>query len=474
LSFRPRSVRLRLTLWYAGALALLLAAFSGTVYVLVRASLLHEVEERAEQSLAVMERLLVDDPSGIDEIEEHGVVTCFAVLVPGEAARASTGWRREGLPDPATVAARSGNTRVTSGSGRRFATAHGTHAGPAGPLTIVVAVDEEPVLAHLRTLALVLLVGFPAAIVGAVVGGSLLAKRALAPVGTMADAAARITAERLSERLPVGNADDEFGRLASVFNQTLARLEDAFERLRRFTADASHELRTPLTALRSVGEVALRAPDFHASCRDTVESMLEESERLTRLVDELLMLTRESTEAYRARFAPVDVGELTRGVVELFRALAEEKGQRISVAVECPHTVTGDASTLRHALINLVDNAVKYTPRGGSIAVAVRANQAGDVLVEVADTGPGIAPEHHAQVFERFYRVDEDRSRITGGAGLGLAIARWAADLNGGTVELDSTPGAGSTFRLRVPSGLAITSNRATGAGPTLPTGGRT
>jgi heavy metal sensor kinase len=325
---------------------------------------------------------------------------------------------------------------------------------PDPPLTVIVAVDEEPVLAHLRRLALVLLFGFPAAIAAAIAGGSLLAKRVLAPVGALADAAGRITADRLSERLPIGNLDDEFGRLAAVFNHTLARLEEAFERLRRFTADASHELRTPLTALRSVGEVALRAPDFHARCRDTIASMLEESERLTQLVEGLLVLTRESADGYRARSARVELGGLAAEVVELLRALAEEKDQHLDVCVEDALVVQADPGTLRQALINLVDNALKYTPRQGAIRVRIHAGDANDAIVEVSDDGPGIPPEHHARIFERFYRVDADRSRATGGAGLGLAIARWAVELNGGRIELQSAPGQGSTFRVRIPRAL--------------------
>jgi heavy metal sensor kinase len=451
LNLRPRSIRVRLTLGYALALATILAAFSVAVFLLVRASLLHEVQERAEQSLAVVQRLVVDGAQEADEIEEHGIVALFALQHEGAAGYVSTAWRRQGLPEPYSLATEPRLRRWRSDDGRSYAIAGAASAAAGQPLTILVAVDEDPVLEHLRTLGLVLLLGFPAAIAAAVIGGSLLAKRMLSPVGAMADAAGRITAERLSERLPIEDAEDEFGRLAGVFNQTLARLQDAFERLQRFTADASHELRTPLTALRSVGEVALRAPDFHQRSRETIVSMLEESERLTQLVDGLLMLTRESTEAYRARFAPVDLGKLSSEVVELLRALSEEREQRLDALAEGDVVVHGDHGTLRQALINLVDNAIKYTPRGGSIRVHVHPAGGADVVVQVSDTGPGIAEEHRHRIFERFYRVDHDRSRSTGGAGLGLAIARWAAELNGGRIELESTPGEGSTFTLRVP-----------------------
>ncbi len=461
---RLRSVRVRLTLWYACVLALILAGFSGAVYLLVRNSLLHEVAERAEQGRAVLEGLAAEAPMEPAEIEEHAIVPLFALQHEGGPGYASTAWRRQGLPDVSRLVDGSSLRRWTSTSGASYAIASATKDVDGQRLAIAVAVDEGPALEHLRTLALVLLLGLPAAIAAAVVGGSLLAKRALSPVGAMAAAAARITAERLSERLPIEDPDDEFGRLAGVFNQTLARLQDAFERLRRFTADASHELRTPLTALRSVGEVALRAPDFHDRCRDTVASMLEESERLTQLVDGLLTLTRESTDAFRARFAGVELGSLSTEVVELFRPLAEEGGQRLELRIEIAVSIHGDRITLRQALVNLVDNALKYTPRGGSIQVVVRA-EGDDALVEVVDDGPGIAEQHRELVFDRFYRIDDDRSRTSGGAGLGLAIARWAVELNGGRIELDSAPGRGSTFRLRIPRLSAAAAARTTSEG---------
>jgi signal transduction histidine kinase len=162
------------------------------------------------------------------------------------------------------------------------------------------------------------------------------------------------------------------------------------------------------------------------------------------------MLTRESTETYRARFTAVDAGALSLEVVELLRALAEEKAQSLEARVAVDLTVRGDRATLRQALVNLVDNAIKYTPRGGSIRVSARAG-AREVIVEVADDGPGLAAAHREKVFERFYRVDDARSRATGGAGLGLAIARWAVELNGGRIELESDLGKGSTFRVHLP-----------------------
>jgi heavy metal sensor kinase len=266
----------------------------------------------------------------------------------------------------------------------------------------------------------------------------------------MAATARRITAESLAERLPVENPEDEFGRLATVFNDTLSRLQDSFERLRRFTADASHELRTPLTAIRSVGEVALQSQRDPAAYREVIGSMLEEVDRLTRLVENLLTLTRAESGRIQPRREAVDVGVLATSVADHLRILAEEKDQRLSVDVHGDVKAECDPATLRQGLVNLVDNAIKYTPAKGLIDVDVTHGPSGEVVVEVRDTGPGIPAQHRERVFERFYRVDAARARESGGMGLGLAIARWAVEANGGRIELESEEGQGSVFRMIV------------------------
>jgi len=292
--------------------------------------------------------------------------------------------------------------------------------------------------------------GLPAAILAGFAGGWFLSGRVLAPIRAMADAAEGITQERLADRLPVGNPEDEFGRLATVVNAMLGRIEDAFERLRRFTSDASHELRTPLTAIRIVGEGALVEPRDAAGYRQTISSILEEADRLTAMIEDLLLLAREDSDAYRGRFEPVDLGGLASDVADVLRPVSDECGQTLGCSAEPEVLVRGDRTILRQAIVNLVDNAIRYTPRGGAIELRVRARDgAGEVVV--ADSGPGIAPEHREKVFERFYRIEKDRSRSTGGAGLGLPIARWAVDLHGGRLDLESEVGRGSTFRIRVP-----------------------
>jgi heavy metal sensor kinase len=299
-------------------------------------------------------------------------------------------------------------------------------------------------------LGAVLAFGLPLAVALSAAGGYLIAHRSLSPMSQIAARARQITAESLGGRLPVPNPHDELGQLATVFNATLARLENSFAELRRFTADASHELRTPLTALRAVGEAALRSDAGDPkSLREALSSMLEETRRLSDLVDALLLLARADTSGVSPSLEQVDLTGLVNEVRETLLVLAEEKNQQIGTIAE-KVTVLADRELLRLALLNLVHNAIRYSAEGLMISLRVR-RQETNAVAEVIDQGPGVAPEHQLKIFERFYRVDKARSRASGGAGLGLAIARWAIERQGGHIELESQPGRGSLFRIVMP-----------------------
>jgi heavy metal sensor kinase len=301
--------------------------------------------------------------------------------------------------------------------------------------------------AQLRDLALILVLGLPIAVAVAGVGGYVLARRALAPIERMTSHARTITAERLNDRLPVDNPDDEMGRLAAVFNQTLGRLEQSFEQMRRFTADVSHQLRTPLTAIRSVGEVGLRAGRRdEASYRAIIGSMLEETDRLSVLVDRLLSLSRAETHQSTLTPDSVSLVELAEDVVGHLGVLAEEKGQSLSVDATGRPTAVIDRVVLRQALINLVDNAIKFTPPGGQVSVRVTSDD-GTAVVDVTDTGPGIPSEARERIFDRFFRGDE---LAASGTGLGLSIAKGAVEANGGQLTLERSDAQGTTFRIRL------------------------
>jgi heavy metal sensor kinase len=292
--------------------------------------------------------------------------------------------------------------------------------------------------------------GLPVTVLLVAGTGYLVAAGALKPVDSMAQRAAQITAEQLNERLHIENPDDELGQLGTAFNATLARLERSFDQLRRFTADASHELRTPLTAIQSVGEVSLQMAGDVEHYRDAIGSMLEETNRLAQLVDSLLTMAR--ADAGRIKLYPVEinVADLADETVGLLEVLAEEKRQTIRIDGERSITITADRTILRQALVNLVHNAVKYSPENGQIQLHIRETEK-DAVIEVKDSGPGIAPEHRKRIFERFYRVDKSRTRSAGGAGLGLSIAEWAVSVHGGRIEVQCEPGPGSTFRIWLP-----------------------
>jgi heavy metal sensor kinase len=317
-----------------------------------------------------------------------------------------------------------------------------------------VTSPEERVEQELGEILVVLVLGLPPIVALAGVGGYVLARRALAPIDHLGAEARRITAERLHERLSVPNQRDEIGRLAAVINETLARLESSFEQLRRFTADASHELRTPLSVIRGIGEINLRETRTPAEYKDAMGSMLEEVDRLTRLVDSLLQLSRGDAGTVRLSREAVDLGQVARDVVASLGILAEERQQRLRVDAADHVRVLADRLVLRDAVTNVIDNAIKYSPNGSTIDVRVQRDGARGA-VSVIDEGPGIPVEHRERIFDRFYRIDEGRSRELGGTGLGLAIARWAVETNGGYISVDSTD-RGSVFRIVIP--LAVPS----------------
>jgi heavy metal sensor kinase len=308
---------------------------------------------------------------------------------------------------------------------------------------------EERIEQQLGEILVVLALGLPVTVVLAGVGGYVLARRALAPIDHLAGEARRITADRLHERLSVPNAHDEIGRLAAVINETFARLESSFEQLRRFTADASHELRTPLSVIRGIGELGLGETRTPAEYKEAMGSMLEEVDRLTRLVDTLLQLSRGDAGTIRLSREVFDLGDLARDVASSLGLLADERQQRLDVVATPNVRVSADRLVLRDAVTNLVDNAIKYSPEASTISIHVDGDPAYATMT-VADEGAGISPEHRDRIFDRFYRIDEGRAREMGGTGLGLAIAKWAVEANGGHIALESTS-KGSVFRISLP-----------------------
>lgn len=314
-----------------------------------------------------------------------------------------------------------------------------------------VALPESMRDAQLRSIVMRLVGAVIAATVIAWLLATLLAKTWLRSVDAAAESAHRIgSGETLRERLFVPEDEDEIARLARAFNELLDKLESAHGTQQRFLADASHELRTPLTVLRGEIEVALRRERPAKEYREVLESSREEIERLARLTENLLSLARSDAGEGLVTREPVDLAALCERVRESMNAAAEEK--RIQLAVEASEAlfVNGDADTLERVCLNLVENAIRYSPAGESVTLRA-AHQNGEAVLSVIDTGPGIGAEHLPHLFERFYRVDKARSRDHGGAGLGLAIVEALVKAHGGSVAVSSVVGRGTTFTVRLP-----------------------
>jgi heavy metal sensor kinase len=315
---------------------------------------------------------------------------------------------------------------------------------------LLVAESLDQLNGSVHSLLVVLVLLGPTALVAAGAGGWWLARKALLPVAQMTEQAATIGLEQLHARVPVPRTSDELGRLALTLNAMLDRLERGVNRERRFLADASHELRTPLAIMRSELEVSLRSRRLSGEARDVLLSATEEVERMSRIVDNLLTLARIDEGRLELDKAEVDLHSLAGDVVEDLRPLAVAR--RVEVEVSGDDAVVGaDRQRLHLAVRNLVENAVKYSEPGGRVRVSVWGEMREKGLT-VTDTGPGIPPEVLPNIFDRFVRVDDARSRDLGGSGLGLAIFREIVEAHGGRVWAESDLGRGSSFSLALPS----------------------
>lgn len=447
--WRSHSVRVRLTFWYVGAMVVVLGVYIGAVYIFVSRNESEDFNRQLRQDFTLVYASLyiedgeyrLDEPERIDPDFPLPWVQVWrgdrtVVVLRNSEARARQVPESRSIPE--------GIAELDTIGGRmRILTQRGAFSNSR--VVIQVGRLEAPMRAELRDLALIFFLGLPVAVAVAGIGGYVLARRALAPIERMTDHARTITAERLHDRLPVDNPEDEMGRLAAVFNETLGRLEQSFEQMRRFTSDVSHQLRTPLTAIRSVGEVGLRGGHRdEAAYRGIIGSMLEETDRLAALVDRLLTLSRSEMHEAPLSEVPVNLVELAEDVVAHLGVLAEEKGQSLSVDAIGRPTALADRVVLRQALINLVDNAIKFTPQGGRVSIRVSGSE-GRAVIDVSDTGPGIPSGARERIFDRFYRGDENASA---GTGLGLSIAKGAVEANGGELTLAHSDADGTTFRI--------------------------
>jgi heavy metal sensor kinase len=454
------SVRRTLTLWYVAAMIVVLGVYVAAVFSFVSRSMSQGLDQQLRRDFQWAAATVYQTRDGIftwtdpqEIVAEEELPWVQVWSEQGELLFANSEAERRRIPETRELALRTDTTSdapaifSTPGAPTRVLSRRGSIG--AQPVVIQVARSEAAMRQALRELLLVLVLGLPIAVALAGLGGYTLARRALAPVERMTERARSITAARLSDRLPVAHPDDEMGRLATVFNETLARLEGSFEQMRQFTADVSHELRTPLTAIRSVGEVGLREHRSGAEYRSIIGSMLEEADRLASLVDLLLTLSRAEMGESNVSRDDIDLHVLADEVVSHLGVLAEEKKQSITVECSGAAHASGDRLVIRQALINLVDNAIKFSPAGGRISIHV-AETPRDVVIDVIDTGPGIDSESRTRIFDRFYRTATATSAAPG-SGLGLSIAKGAVEANAGRLTLESSTADGSTFRITLP-----------------------
>jgi heavy metal sensor kinase len=466
---RPLTVRARLTLWYASLLLAILLIVSGLSYAVLRRSLMQDIDAELRIVGQVVRDTGYSTTGGTGPKPEAAVhdllgpqfYDAFFQLVDPRGGPALGSSHLPGQPLPLSETA-----RRSAAEGRpTFETIPLASGEPVRLLTMPVVRDshlvqlvqvgtslrdtEQTLTRYLETL----LVLVPLGVALATAGGAAIARAALRPIADISRTARRISAEDLSQRIPTRLTDDEIDHLVETLNAMLGRLDNAFAQMRRFAADAAHELRTPLTVLTGGIEVALRTPRSADEYRRVLQSSLEEVARLVRLAEDLLLLARTSTDVgptigrarERAELEPVLLDVLDAGT-----QLAHGTGVRVRLADCAPAVVSGNFADLRRALLNLVENAVKYTPAGGTVELALQQSD-GWASIVVRDTGPGIDPADAERIFQPFVRLDAARARAPGGSGLGLAIARSIVLGHGGTLTLESTPGAGSQFAIRLP-----------------------
>jgi heavy metal sensor kinase len=477
------SIRGRLTVWYATALILSIAVYAIVLYFARRSATYQDLDQRIQSEADLTAGILAEsyrargtlvemDTAGRPQLTAEvaavlEVVPDFLLVTSREGrllfaspdARAMTFGEFEQL-----------NTITQPPTGERAHTTGRYRVQPNGPTlhyivravpdagdqfgAIFAGADTHSAELRLEQLLLTILIAFFVGVVPAILVGGWLAARALEPVDRMITEVREITDGRsLHRRLALPMARDELGRLAETLNQMMTRLERSFAALRRFTADASHELKTPLTVVRAGVERAITRPGMPPETLAPLEETLQEVNRMTELLDALLTLARADEGRADLHREPVDLREIIEEAGETGELLAEHAGVGIEIRLPPqPLVVPVDRSRLRQLALNLIENAVKYTPRGGQVSVEL-AGDNGRAVFTVADTGIGIAPGDLPHVFDRFWRADSARTRTSerAGTGLGLAICKWIAEAHGGTIEVQSRPGRGTTFTVGLP-----------------------
>jgi len=463
-SFRSGNLRLRLTLWYGGAFSVLLLLHIGVATYVHYRQLIAQAFRAANEEIETVEGLMYRTPDGEISLNEdyfnHPQIRfqldrLFEILTPNGKIlyknNKLNGADLGGAPLPDEGIASHNERFLRLSDGRRVLVVTHFHYLNGRPLLLRLGYDEAPLFANVARFLAVLALLAPITVIVAMWMVFTVTSRALSPLSSMVRRAEKITAERLNERLPVHDPSDDLGHAARVFNGLLQRLEDSFSQLKRFTSDASHELRTPLASMRSIGEVSLQNIHSSEAYREVIASMLEEVRRLTHLVDSLLVISRADSGQIALQLSTFRCMDLIQEVIGVVGILAEDKHQVIRMTGSAEIAVRADRGILRQAILNLVDNAIKYSPPESEILIEVKKESEEIAEVSITNQGPGIPEDEQTRIFDRFHRIDQGRSRERGGTGLGLSIAKWAVEIHSGTIGVRQAGQGGSCFYVRLP-----------------------
>ena len=450
-----KSIRTRLTIWYLVVIVLLLLVFSGVAYFMLDYNLYQNLDNSLQtRSNQLSTTIAIEPGPAVVAPQANELILSFDsngnLLQEFGPPIDTTNINIKGLVQQALFGQNTYLTTVAADKQgvRLYATAVRV---PFTNQLLVIVVGQltTGITGVLDTFKYVLVIAIVGVIFLAGIGGLFLASRVLKPVEQITQTAQQIEESDLSQRIAVKN-DDELGRLASTLNDMIARLEEAFNRQRQFTADASHELRTPLAIMQAEATLALSKERTEDEYKKSLETISQESTYMSSVIGKLLFLARSDAGKEQLNFEDVDLKDLITGLSTNVEALAQDKGIKFTIDAQESLVVSGDKVKLRQLFINILENAVRYTPADGNISVSL-VRKDGSALATISDTGIGIPPEHLPHIFERFYRVDKARSRSDGGVGLGMAIAKYIADSHSGKIEVESQIGKGTTFIITIP-----------------------
>ena len=479
-----RSLRFKLTLWYVLILGILLISFSSFLYFTLSKSLYRDVDSKLRSLAELIAAESVSPLSkfsfgNIDKALETSMnlkpIGKFIQVLDesGKIGRKSDNMKNVQLPISLNALKNASNGLITFETNQSFAnTSLRIITFPViekNHVTKIVQIASslEDVEDALNTLFIILIISVPSILLVASLGGQFLAHKALKPVDNITQTARMITSRNLNQRIQPPKVKDEISRLIETFNEMISRLDQSFRQIKQFTTDASHELKTPLTILKGEVEVTLRKKRIAQEYEQTLKSNLEEINRMSKIVDDLLLLSRADIGEIRLKKEDINLTEILKELVAQVNILAQPKN--INIETSNHHEdihIFGDVLRIRELFLNLIENGIKYTEEGGAVNITLekdtllldhkQSSLAGEeqvkfVKVIVSDTGIGIAEEDQERIFDRFFRVDKARSREQGGSGLGLSICKWIVDAHQGEIRVESDVGKGSSFIVKLP-----------------------